>query len=62
MNFAFSLALYYLCNMAGIYVHIPFCKSRCKYCDFYSTTGGEERKKQSNQNIPSNQKDPNNRK
>lgn len=24
--------------MAGIYVHIPFCKSRCRYCDFYSTT------------------------
>ncbi len=24
--------------MAGIYVHIPFCKSRCKYCDFFSTT------------------------
>ena len=24
--------------MAGVYVHIPFCKSRCKYCDFYSTT------------------------
>lgn len=24
--------------MAGIYVHIPFCKSRCIYCDFYSTT------------------------
>lgn len=24
--------------MAGIYLHIPFCKSRCKYCDFYSTT------------------------
>lgn len=24
--------------MAGIYVHIPFCRSRCKYCDFYSTT------------------------
>lgn len=24
--------------MAGIYVHIPFCASRCKYCDFYSTT------------------------
>lgn len=23
--------------MAGIYVHIPFCKSRCIYCDFYST-------------------------
>ena len=22
----------------GIYIHIPFCKSRCSYCDFYSTT------------------------
>lgn len=22
----------------GIYIHIPFCVSRCKYCDFYSTT------------------------
>ena len=24
--------------MAGIYIHIPFCKSRCVYCDFYSST------------------------
>lgn len=24
--------------MAGIYVHIPFCKTRCIYCDFFSTT------------------------
>ena len=24
--------------MAGLYIHIPFCKSRCKYCDFFSTT------------------------
>lgn len=24
--------------MAGIYIHIPFCKQRCKYCAFYSTT------------------------
>ena len=28
--------------MAGIYVHIPFCVSRCIYCDFYSTTYGSE--------------------
>lgn len=24
--------------MAAIYLHIPFCKSRCIYCDFYSGT------------------------
>ena len=24
--------------MSGIYVHIPFCRSRCIYCGFYSTT------------------------
>ena len=24
--------------MAGIYIHVPFCQSRCAYCDFYSTT------------------------
>ena len=24
--------------MAGIYIHIPFCKSRCYYCDFHSCT------------------------
>jgi putative oxygen-independent coproporphyrinogen III oxidase len=24
--------------MAGIYFHIPFCKTRCTYCDFYTTT------------------------
>lgn len=25
--------------MVGLYIHIPFCASRCIYCDFYSTTG-----------------------
>lgn len=24
--------------MAGLYIHIPFCASRCIYCNFYSTT------------------------
>jgi oxygen-independent coproporphyrinogen-3 oxidase len=24
--------------MAGIYIHIPFCKTRCSYCDFHSGT------------------------
>jgi len=23
--------------MAGIYIHIPFCKQKCHYCNFYST-------------------------
>ncbi len=30
--------------MAGVYIHIPFCKSRCRYCDFFSTTRLEHRK------------------
>ena len=31
--------------MAGIYIHIPFCKSRCSYCAFYSTTSLELRQR-----------------
>ena len=28
----------------GIYVHIPFCKSKCEYCDFYSIGGARDRR------------------
>ena len=28
--------------MAGIYIHIPFCKCFCNYCDFYSITDNSE--------------------
>ncbi len=28
--------------MTGVYVHIPFCKSRCAYCDFVSSTLGKD--------------------
>lgn len=24
--------------MAGIYIHVPYCKTRCIYCDFYTQT------------------------
>ena len=25
----------------GLYIHIPFCKCKCAYCDFYSLAGSE---------------------
>ncbi len=28
--------------MSGLYIHIPFCASRCIYCGFYSTTLAKE--------------------
>lgn len=27
----------FLTKPAGLYLHIPFCKKKCRYCDFYSS-------------------------
>ena len=27
----------------GIYIHVPFCRSKCQYCDFYSLTSKDYR-------------------
>ncbi len=27
----------------GIYIHVPFCRSKCQYCDFYSVTSKNTR-------------------
>jgi oxygen-independent coproporphyrinogen-3 oxidase len=38
---AFNKLSGYLCSfapMAGIYIHIPFCKQACHYCDFHFST------------------------
>ncbi len=29
--------------MAGIYIHIPFCRKKCNYCDFHSVVSSENR-------------------
>ncbi|HAJ27366.1 MAG TPA: coproporphyrinogen III oxidase, partial [Syntrophus sp. (in: bacteria)] len=25
-------------SLTGLYIHIPFCRTKCPYCHFYSTT------------------------
>ena len=30
-------------NTLGLYIHIPFCKRKCAYCDFYSLPDSEEK-------------------
>ena len=32
-----------MADKLGIYIHIPFCRSKCDYCDFYSLAGREDR-------------------
>ena len=27
----------------GIYIHVPFCRSKCQYCDFYSLGGSRDK-------------------
>ncbi|MCH5304148.1 MAG: radical SAM family heme chaperone HemW [Ruminococcus sp.] len=29
-------------NSIGIYIHIPFCRSKCPYCDFFSMRGNSD--------------------
>ena len=36
------IGVIFVANTFGIYIHIPFCKSKCDYCDFYSLAGQEE--------------------
>ena len=31
-----------MADKLGIYIHIPFCRSKCDYCDFYSLAGRED--------------------
>jgi oxygen-independent coproporphyrinogen-3 oxidase len=32
----------YFCSMAGIYIHIPFCKKACHYCNFHFSTSAQQ--------------------
>lgn len=43
MTFLLRLTLLYSKMKVGLYIHIPFCESRCIYCGFYSTTAKDWR-------------------
>ena len=38
-------------NKLGIYIHIPFCERRCKYCDFTSSIFNQDRMKEYVENL-----------
>jgi oxygen-independent coproporphyrinogen-3 oxidase len=33
-----KISLPYFCRMAGLYIHIPFCRKACHYCNFHFST------------------------
>lgn len=35
----------YFCAMAGVYIHIPFCNSKCAYCGFYSVPSMKQKER-----------------
>ncbi len=35
-QFPVAVRVLFLTKPLGIYIHIPFCQSKCNYCDFYS--------------------------
>ncbi|MCX6111860.1 MAG: hypothetical protein NTY22_01030 [Proteobacteria bacterium] len=32
-------------NIKHLYIHLPFCKKKCSYCDFYSISNVSDDKK-----------------
>ena len=36
-----SFMRFFMSNFIGLYIHIPFCKHKCPYCDFFSGNADE---------------------
>lgn len=36
-----SFMRFFMSNSIGLYIHIPFCKHKCPYCDFFSGNADE---------------------